>query len=63
MSQDEVKATAETIRVEPKYFIPGESVDDMVKRIEKEFMDNIADVFQPKKPEAAQAIITEEDQN
>ena len=29
-----------------KYFIEGESVDAMVKRIEKEFMENIIDKFQ-----------------
>ena len=50
--------------MQPKYFIEGESVDDMVKRIEKEFMENIKDiiVLKPKKLEAAQATITEEDQ-
>ena len=66
--EQKVEAASETSRVEPKYFIEGESVDAMVKRIEREFMDNIVDIFQkPKKLEAAaaaaqEATITEENQ-
>ena len=61
MSQEE-QETSKAIRLQQKYFIEGESVDAMVKRIEKEFMDNITNIFQqPKKLEAAQSTITEEE--